>query len=69
MVCHGGSFDSSWLRVFVDVPIANDSEALLQDRVLVLGGVGSWYDDMVVVLVVLYARRYRVVGILEDSSV
>jgi hypothetical protein len=34
---------------------------------MVFGGVGSWYDDVVVVLVVLYVRRYRVVGILKDS--
>ena len=67
MVCRCGGFDSSWVRVFVDVPITNDSEALLQDRVLVLCGVASWHDDVVVVFVALDIGRNRVVGILEDS--
>ncbi len=47
MVCRRGGFDLSWVRVFVDVPIANDSEALLQDRVLVLCGVGTRHYDVV----------------------
>ena len=64
---HRGSFDSYWLRVFVDVPITNDSEALLQDRVLVLCCVGTRHYDVVVVFVAMDIGRYRVVGILEDS--
>ncbi len=42
--------------VFVDIPISNDAEALLQDRVLVLRGVGSRHDD--VAIVTLNAGRY-----------
>jgi hypothetical protein len=57
-------FDSSWVRVFIDVPIAYNAEALLQDRVLVLCGVGSWHDDIVVIFVAMDAGRVRVVGIL-----
>jgi hypothetical protein len=29
VVCCCGRFDSSWVRVFIDIPIANDAEALL----------------------------------------
>jgi hypothetical protein len=39
---------SSWMRVFIDMPIAN---ALLQDRVLIRCGVGLWHDDAVAVFV------------------
>jgi hypothetical protein len=52
--------------VFVDIPIANDAEALLQDRVLKPCGVGARHDDVVVVFVAHGVRRYRMVGILED---
>ncbi len=48
MICCCGRFDSSWVRVFIDIAIANDAEALLQDRVLVLCGVSAWHDDVVV---------------------
>ncbi len=41
VVCRRGGFDSSWVRVFVDVTITHDSEALLQDCFLVLCGVGT----------------------------
>jgi hypothetical protein len=40
--------------LFTDVPIANDAEALLQDRVLVLRGVGTRHDDFVVIFVAMY---------------
>ena len=62
-----GRFDSSWVCVFVDIPIANDAETLLQDRVLIPCGVGARHDDFIVVFVAHGIRRYRMVGILEDS--
>ncbi len=34
--------------VFVDIPIANDAEAFLLDRVLIPCGVGARHDDVVV---------------------
>ena len=61
MICCRGRFDSSWVRVFIDVPIANDAEALLQDRVLELCGVGSWHDDVVVIFVAMDAGRHGMV--------
>ncbi len=67
MVCRRGDFDSSWVRVFVDVPITNDSEALLQDRVLLLCGFGTRYDDVVVIFVAMDAGRDGVVWVFEDS--
>ncbi len=67
VICCRGSFDSSRMRVFIDISIANDMKALLQDRVLVLCGVGSWQHDVIALLVVLDTGRYRMVGILEDS--
>ena len=67
MICCRGRFDSSWVRVFIDIPIANDAYALLQDRVLVLCVVGTWQDDIVVIFVAMDADRDRVVGILENS--
>ena len=67
LICCRGRFDSSWVRVFIDVPIANDAEALLQDRVLVLCCVGTRHDDVVVILVAMDAGRDRVVGIVENS--
>ena len=54
LICYRGRFDSSWVPVFIDVPVANDAEALLQDRVLVLCGVGSWHDDVVVIFDIIY---------------
>jgi hypothetical protein len=53
VICCRGRFDSSWVLVFIDVPIANDAQALLQDRVLVLCGVGARYDFVVVVFVAM----------------
>ena len=44
-----------------------DAETLLQAPALVLCGVDSWYDDVVVVFVAMDAGRDRVVGVLEDS--
>ncbi len=41
LICCRDRFDSSWVRVFIDIPIADDAEALLQDRVLVLCGVST----------------------------
>ena len=67
MVCRRGGFDSSWVRVFVDVPITNDSEALLQDRVLVLCGVGTRHYDIVVVFVAMDAGRDGVVRVFKDT--
>ena len=67
MICCRGRFDSSWVRVFIDIPIANDAEALLQDRVLALRGVGTRHDGFVVIFVAMDADRDRVVGILENS--
>jgi hypothetical protein len=67
VVCYGSRFDSSWIRVFIDVPIAYDVETLLQDPALVLCCVCSWHDDVVVVIVAMDAGRDRVVGLLEDS--
>ena len=66
LICCRGRFDSSWVRVFIDVPIANDAEALLQDRVLVLCGVGSWHDDVVVIFVAMDAGRDGMVRVFED---
>ncbi len=60
-------FDSSWVRVFIDVPIANDADALLQDRVLVLCGVGTRHDDVVVIFVAMDADRDGMVRVFEDS--
>jgi hypothetical protein len=57
VICCRGRFDSSWVRVFIDIPIANDAEALLLDRVSVLCGVGTRYDDVVVVFVAMDAGR------------
>ncbi len=57
----------SWVRVFIDIHIANGAQALLQDRVLVLCCVGTWHDDVVVVLVAMDGCRDRAVRILEDS--
>ncbi len=31
VIGYRGRFDSSWVSVFVDIPIVNDAEALLQD--------------------------------------
>jgi hypothetical protein len=45
----------------------NDAEALLQDRVLVLCGVGTRHDDVVVVFVALDAGRDGMVRVFEDS--
>jgi hypothetical protein len=45
VLCCRGRYDSSWVRVFIDIPIANDAEALLQDRFLVLCGVG-WFESL-----------------------
>ncbi len=67
MICCRGRFDSSWVRVFIDIPIANDAEALLQDRVLVLCGVGTRHDDVVVISVAMDADRDGMVGFFEDS--
>jgi hypothetical protein len=58
-VCHHGRFASSWMRIFIDIPIADDAEAPLLDRVLVFCCVGSSHD-VIVVLVVLDTGRYRV---------
>ncbi len=66
VVYRRGRFDPSWMRIFIDAPIADDAGALLQNRDLVLCGVGSWHDDVIVVLVVLNTGRNRVMGILED---
>jgi hypothetical protein len=55
------------MRVFIVMPITNDVKALLQDRVLLLCGVGSWHNDIVVGFVAMDAGRYRVVGILEEE--
>ena len=63
MVCRRGGFDSSWVRVFVDVPITNDSEALLQDRVLILCVVGTRHYDVVVIFVAMDAGRDGVVRV------
>jgi hypothetical protein len=60
VICCRVFFDSSWVRVFIDIPIANDAEVLLQDRVLVLRGVGTRHDD-VVIFVALDAGRDQVV--------
>ena len=67
MICCRGRFDSSWVRVFIDIPIANDAEALLQDRVLVLCGVGTRHDDVVVILVAMDAGRDGMVRVFKDS--
>ena len=67
LICCRGRFDSSWVRVFIDIPIANDAEALLQDRVLVLCGVCARHDDVVVVFVAMDAGRDGVVRVFEDS--
>ena len=56
-----GRFDSSWVCVFVDIPIANDAEALLQHRVLIPCSFGARHDDVIVVLVAHDIRRYRMV--------
>ncbi len=63
----GLKMGSSWVRVFIDIPIANDAEALLQDRVLVLCGVGTWHDDAVVIFVAMDAGRGGMVRVFEDS--
>ncbi len=52
-------------RVFVDVPIAYNAEAL-QDRVLVLCGAGSWHD-VVVIFVAMDAGRDGMVRVIENS--
>ncbi len=57
VICCRGRFDSSWVHVFFDIPIANDVEALLQDLVLVLCGVGTRHDDVVVIFVAMDAGR------------
>ncbi len=52
VICCRGRFDSSWVRVFIDIPIANDANALLQDHEvrqtglhsLGLVGVQNWND-------------------------
>ncbi len=67
MICCRGRFDSSWVRVSIDVPIADDAEALLQDRVLVLCGVGMRHDDVVVVFVPMETGRDGMVRVFEDS--
>ncbi len=67
LICCRGRFDSSWVRVFIDIPIANDAEALLQYRVLVLCGVGTRYDDVVVVFVAMDPGRDGMVRVFEDS--
>ncbi len=67
MVSRRGGFDSSWVRVFVYVPITNDSEALLQARVLVLCGVGTRHYDVVDLFVAMDAGRDGVVRVFEDS--
>ncbi len=67
MICCCGRFDSSWVRVFIDVPIANDAKALLQDRVLELCGVGTRHHDVVVIFVAMDAGRDGMVRVLEDS--
>ncbi len=66
VICCGARFDSSWVRVFIDIPIADDAEALLQDRVLVLCGFGTRHDD-VVVFVAMDAGRDGMVRVFEDS--
>jgi hypothetical protein len=67
VVSRRGGFDSSWVRVFVYVPITNDSEALLQARVLVLCGVGTRHYDVVVIFVAMDAGRDGVIWVFEDS--
>ncbi len=67
VICCRGRFDLSWVRVFIDVPIANDAEALLQDRVLVLCGVGTRHDYVVVIFVAMDAGRDGMVRVFEDS--
>jgi hypothetical protein len=39
----------------------------LQDRVLVLCGVGTWHDDVVVIFVAMDAGRDGMVRVFEDS--
>jgi hypothetical protein len=63
-----GRFDSSWVRVFIDVPIANDAEAVLQDRVLVLCGVGTRNDDVVVIFFAMDAGRDGMVRVNMNMS-
>ncbi len=67
LICCRGRFDSSWVRVIIDIPIANDVEALLQDRVVVLRGVGTRHDDVVVVSVAMDASRDGMVRVFENS--
>jgi hypothetical protein len=57
--------DSSWVRVFVDVAIANDAMVFLQDRFSVLWAVGSSHYG--VVFFAIDAGHNRVVGIIGDS--
>ena len=66
LICCRGRFDSSWVRVFIDNPVANDAEALLQDRVLVLCGVGTRHDDVVVIFVAMDAGRDGMIRVFED---
>ncbi len=67
VICCRGRFDSSWVRVFIDVPIVNDADALLQDRISVLCGVGTRHDDVVVIFVAMDADRDGMVRVFEDS--
>jgi hypothetical protein len=67
VICCRGRFDLSWVRVFIDVPIANDAEVFLRDRVLVLRGVGTWHDDVVVIFVAMDAGSDGMVRVFEDS--
>ncbi len=67
VVCCCGRFGSSWMLIFIDMPIADDVEALLQDRVLIFCDVGTRHDDVIVVVVALNAGCYRVIGVFEDS--
>ncbi len=65
VICCRGRFDSSWVRVFIDIPIANDAEAFLQDLVLLLCGVGTRHYDAVVVFVAMDAGRDGMVRVFE----
>ncbi len=67
VICCRGRFEPSWICVFIDIPIANDAEALLQDRFLVLCGVGTRHGDVVVVFVAIDAGCDWVVRVFEDS--